>query len=239
MKRLQSLISRITKEKIVTATCILIAVVAIVASALLFIYAAPGSSITKDTSNKSTHRDTPRITYPSNSPKSLEFQSLGDGSCMVSGIGGFAEAELEIPEKSPSGETVIGIADKAFEGCDWLLSISIPYTVSGIGEGAFKGCSALVMISVDSANSKFTSSGGILFSKNKTLLICYPANRAGSNYLLNPNVKEISDYAFYGVRNLSKINYEGSVSDFSDIIIGEGNKTFSSMPLTCNYDPSK
>ena len=240
MKRLQNMMSNLSKEKIITVICIFIAVVAIIISTLLFISARTANSDgPKDTADEPQVEDTQRITYPSDSPKSLEFQSLGDGCCIVVSIGGFSATELEIPEKSPAGETVIGIGSGAFEGCDELISVSIPYTVTTMGEGVFKGCSALVMISVDSGNSKFTSSGGILFTKNKTQLICYPANRTGSSYLLNPNVKIIASHAFYGIRNLSKINYEGDAAEFADIKIGDGNKTFSALPLTCNYNPAK
>ena len=238
MKRLKNIISqmtsRMTKERLLALICISVAVVAVTLSAMLFVGNAETAE--DDTSAKQA---TERITYPSSSPKSLEFQSIGNGLCVVAGIGGFDGDELDIPEKSPSGEEVVGIASGAFEGCDRLLSVSIPASVTAIGDGVFKGCSSLALISVDSRNSKYASSGGILFSKNKSLLICYPAARAGSSYLMNPNVSEIASHAFYGVRYLGKINYEGSISEFGSIRIGEGNKALSEIPITCNYYPTK
>ena len=240
MKKLKNILFDTPKEKIITVFCIFVAAAAIIISTILF---ASAREDKKDTPKKieqvTQGSEIPRVTYSAESPKSLEYQSIGGGMCVVAGIGGYSGEELEIPEKSPLGDTVVGIAPSAFEGCENLLSVSIPSTVTTIGDGIFKGCSSLVMISVESSNSKFSSVGGVLFSKNKTQLICYPAARVGSSYLLNPNVKTISSHAFYGVKNLVKINYEGSPAEFQDIAVGDGNKAFSDLPITCNYTPSK
>ncbi len=241
MKKIKDIISKLSKEKIIIGVCIFVASIAIILSALLLISATgePPAEEPQQTESETVRIETNRVTYPPDSPKSLAFESNGDGTCIVLSIGSYIGEELEIPEKSPSGDRVIGIASGAFEGCDQLMSIFIPYTVESIGEGAFKGCSSLVVISVDSYNGSFSSWGGILFSKNKSTLICYPANRAGNTYLLNPNVKSISNHAFYGVKNLTKINYEGSAADFAAIEIGEGNRILNDIPITCNYYSSK
>lgn len=178
-------------------------------------------------------------TYSPSSPRSLEFQSLGNGTCLVMGIGNYKGTELEIPEKSPAGDKVIGIGNGAFEDCRNLVSVSIPYTVTSIGSGVFKGCKSLVMISVDISNEKFSSLGGVLYSKDKSILICCPAARIGYNLLLHSGVRVIEDYAFDGNSNIALILYEKSPSDFFGIKVGEGNENFSSLPVTCNYVPSK
>ena len=241
MKKLKEFFTNLSKEKIIIAVCIGVAIIAIAVSTLLFISAMENdqNSAPKETERETVREETQRVTYPSDSPKSLEFKSNQDGTCAVVSIGGYSGDELEIPEKSPSGERVTSIAAGAFEGCDQLLSIYIPYTVETIGDGAFRGCSSLVMIRVESGNSNFSASGGILFSKNKSVLICYPADRVGSTYLLNPNVTTIADHAFYGVKHLNKINYEGSATDFAAIAVGTGNKAFTDLPITCNYYSAK
>ena len=169
----------------------------------------------------------------------LEYQSLGNGSCLVMGIGSSRSSELVIPEKNPRGERVIGIGNRAFENCRSIVSVSIPASVVNIGSGVFRGCSSLVIISVDSENEKYSSSGGILYSKDKTRLICCPPARIGSNYLLNPNVRIIDDYAFEGIKNIARVMYEKGTADFEQISIGAGNEEFLSLPITCNYSPSK
>lgn len=172
-------------------------------------------------------------------PNCLEYQSLGNGECMVMGLGSFEGSELYIPETSPFGDTVIGIGNEAFEGCTGLVSVSIPKTVSSVGSGVFRGCSSLVHISVDSSNESYCAAGGILYSKDKSVLLCCPAARIGNNFLLDTSVRVISDHAFYGNLNISKILYKNSPTDFESISVGEGNEKFLSLPITCNYVPSK
>ena len=226
-------------QKLIAIICISIAVMAIAVTSIILIFQSINEPEEKPSDTFPAQTEYSIVTYPPESPKSLEYRSLEDGSCVIAGIGRYVGSELEIPERSPNGQVVIGISARAFENCDELISIHIPETVIKIGEQAFKGCSSLIMISVESSNTKFCSSGGILFSKDKTTLICYPPQRVGSNYLLNPNVKVICDYAFYRNKNLSKINYEGSTAEFESIKIGKGNEDFSSLPITCTYTPGK
>ena len=53
----------------------------------------------------------------------LEFVSNGDGTCYLSGIGSFANADLVIPSVSPAGDTVTAIAAEI--ECDNFKSITI------------------------------------------------------------------------------------------------------------------
>lgn len=170
---------------------------------------------------------------------SLEYQSLGNGSCIVMGLGSFDGSELYIPDTSPSGDTVIGIGSGAFENCTALVSVSIPESVTSVGSSVFKGCSSLVHISVATANENYCSLGGVLYSEDRSVLICCPAARIGNNFLLDTGVKVIDDYAFFGNLNIVKILYQSSTADFESISIGEGNEQFLSLPITCNYVPSK
>lgn len=181
---------------------------------------------------------------PDNTPtddinEELIFESNGDGSCSVVGLGSFEGTELIIPAESPNGDTVIAIADGAFEGCGTLEAISIPATVKNIGSGAFVNCSSLVSFNVSSQNTKYCAVSGVLFSKDKTTLVCYPPKRVGKSYLLSTNVRTISAYAFDSVEFLKTILYQGSTSKFYSIEVGTGNQTFDSLSVTCNYIPAK
>ena len=171
--------------------------------------------------------------------RGLLFVSNGDGTCSISGMGTCTQSELEIPQKSPNGDTVIKIDEQAFKNCTSLLTVSIPSSVKAIGTGAFRGCSELVAINVSSDNSVYCSVGGVIFSKEKTVLVCYPINRAGYSYLLPSSVGAINSYAFEGVRNLEKLLYEENVSSFQKINILMGNEVLDTMSITCNYVPAK
>ena len=237
--RITSYFRNLTRERIAIFICIPLALVALSICAVMLI-----SVDRKDTTKDSeaivlTEAPTEKPTYPSDSAYSLEFESLGNGECAVSGIGGFGEANLKIPQKNSDGETVVEIKAKAFEGCAFLESVIIPSTVSTVGSGAFKSCASLVYIDVDSDNEYFTSISGVLFSKNKTRLIYYPPKKVGEKYYLNPNVKAIDDYAFEGASEIKSVNYPLSTSEFEAISIGEGNEVFLSLPITCNYTGGK
>ena len=171
--------------------------------------------------------------------RGLEFVSNGNGTCYVNGFGSCQLGEINIPAKSPNGESVVKISAQAFAGSDKLLTIEIPSSVKTIETGAFRGCTNLVSISVDADNSIYCSVGGILFSEDKSVLVCYPVNRASNSYLIPKNVSSISAYAFEGVKNLKKILYEGSISSFQKINILIGNEILDGLTVTCNYVPAK
>lgn len=169
----------------------------------------------------------------------MVYQRLGGGECMVIAIGTCKEDEIEIPQKSPDGLTVTAIATGAFEGCDNIKSIKIPSTVKSIGTGAFAGCRSLSCFYVDSTNTEFCVVGNVLFSKDKTELICYPAMRVGNSYLLSTNVTKISAYAFDSVSTLKKLLYRGTINQYLDITVGTGNSIFLNMPIEFNYNAQK
>ncbi len=236
MKKLFNIL-RFQKEKFIAVICLIYAIIAVIS--IVFIVQSKNGNDKQNEAESYIWETIPQQTYSPDSPQSLKFRSVSENGCMVAGIGQFEGEELIIPEESPSGQVVIGIDAKAFADCTELVSIEIPESIVSIGDQAFRGCSSLVSIEVERSNTRFCSVGGILFSKDKTRLICCPAARIGSSYLVSTNIKSISDYAFYGVKNINKLYYEGSTAQFESIKIGRGNEDFSSLPITCNYTNGK
>lgn len=72
----------------------------------------------------------------------LEFDSNGDGTCYVVGMGDCTDKEVNIPPVSPSGDKVIGIDNSAFADSS-ITSITIPDTIEEIGRKAFNNCTSL------------------------------------------------------------------------------------------------
>ncbi len=72
----------------------------------------------------------------------LEFESNGDGTCYLIGIGECTDTEIKIPAQSPNGDAVIGIDRNAFSG-EAITSVSIPKSVEEIGRNAFSNCTSL------------------------------------------------------------------------------------------------
>ena len=230
-----SYFKNLSRERIAFFICIPIALVALCVCAILLLKIDKKFPVIPEDAVLVSDELIEKHTYASNSPYSLEFESLGGGTCAVSGIGNFNEKNLKIPQKSPNGEIVIEIKDNAFKNCSVLESITIPSSIERIGNEAFKNCSSLVYINVDMNNENFTSIDGVLFSKNKTRLIYYPPQKTDVKYYLNPNVKIIDDYAFENAKNITVILYSKSTANFESISIGKGNDAFLTLPITCNY----
>ena len=114
----------------------------------------------------------------------------------------------------PDGVTSIGI--NAFMDCYSLTSITIPDGVTSIGTNAFYGCSGLTSITVDSSNSSYCSESGVLFNKNKTALICYPAGKTDSSYKIPDEVTSIEYAAFEACTGLTSITIGGGVTSIGD-----------------------
>lgn len=88
--------------------------------------------------------------------KGLEFKSNGDGTCAVIGIGSCEDEELVIPKKSPDGDKVTSIGDKAFENSK-IRTISMPNTITEIGVEAFFSCNRLESVNFSNTLKKIDS----------------------------------------------------------------------------------
>lgn len=107
--------------------------------------------------------------------------------------------------------TIEGIGNFAFQGCSHLNKILIPSSVKEIGVGVFLYCYNLTDIAVDESSPEFISEDGILFDKNKTILIKYPDNKEGNQYFIPNTVKSIAEFAFACTKNLTDISIPNSV----------------------------
>ena len=158
-------------------------------------------------------------------------------------------------------DNTVGIANKAFLDCANLVFINIPDNVKIIGENAFSGCTSLKSINlgksvsllasnwnsgcsleninVSTENTHYSSENGVLFNKDKTVLIEYPIANSRTEYVI-PNgvtivgneafrgcvnlisvtlpdgVTSIGNYTFYNCTNLTSINIPDSVTSIGD-----------------------
>ena len=135
------------------------------------------------------------------------------------------------------GNNVTEIGPSAFEGCVNLSSITIPESVTVIGNHAFKGCekietvfipknvelkddksvfdgcTSLQNISVDENNERYCSINGVLYNKDVTTLICYPA--AKEELIIETSATTINDYAFSGCNKLESIRIPATVKNIN------------------------
>lgn len=154
---------------------------------------------------------------------SLSFSSNGNGTCTLIGIGDVDDSYISIPSKSPDGDIVTAIAEKAFFSNDSIKAVEIPSTVMSIGNMAFSNCRSLLYIEVDSENTMFTDINGVLFTSDLSTLICYPSGSGMSSFDMPLEVKTISDMAFYNCNGLKTVIYPSTVEEWSRINVGEQN----------------
>ena len=108
------------------------------------------------------------------------------------------------------------IGNGAFSWCESMTSVTIPAGVTEIGNGAFGACKNLPAINVAAGNVHYISEDGILFNKEKTALVQYPAGRAGASYTISNSVKIIAEEAFNGCDNLTSITIPTSVTSIGN-----------------------
>lgn len=116
-------------------------------------------------------------------------------------------------------ESVVKIGSYVFVGCKSLESTTIPPSVKSIGELTFSsciGCESLENINVDPNNQAYSSVEGVLFNKDKTVLIKYPDNKPQKSYTIPNSVKIIEAEAFKGSLNLTSVLIPGSVAFIGD-----------------------
>jgi hypothetical protein len=112
--------------------------------------------------------------------------------------------------------SITRIGEEAFWCCTSLTSVTIPNSVTRIGSNVFLGCTSLTAINVDVANNRYSSDNGVLYNKNKTALLQYPAGKTNSSFTVPDSVTDIGSSAFISCNNLASIVIPGSVTRIMD-----------------------
>ncbi len=115
----------------------------------------------------------------------------------------------------PDSVKTIGVS--AFAICQSLRSVTIPASVTTISSQPFSGCTGLTQITVNSSNPYFSSDTyGVLFNKNKSELIQYPAGNTRTSYTIPNSVKTIGTSAFNKATYLTNVTIPDSVTYIGD-----------------------
>ena len=113
-----------------------------------------------------------------------------------------------------SNSTATSISEWLYSG---VSSITLPATLSSIyslPSQFFQGADTLTEIIVPESNTVYCSQNGVLYTKDMTGLIKYPAAKKGDSFTLPGEVRQLYYEAFYGNKNLTTINGLTQITSF-------------------------
>lgn len=93
-------------------------------------------------------------------------------------------------------EGVTRIADHAFSGFLLKETLFIPASVTEIGPDALSRCYGLAAIKVNGDNPAFSAADGVLYDRDKRVLLRYPSGKTSARFSLPKSVEEIGPCAF-------------------------------------------
>ncbi len=148
--------------------------------------------------------------------------SLVDGTLTISGTGPMSYDSYEAPWADYGDEItqieisggVTSLADYAFAHTG-VTEVLIPASVTEIGTEAFGSCVALERINVDAANPAYSARDGVLFDKDGTALIQYPAGKPDAAYHVPDGTERILESAVYLNDHLRDIYIPDSVTEIA------------------------
>ena len=120
---------------------------------------------------------------------------------------------FDVDLRIPNGTKKIG--NYAFRNLEKLRSVTIPNSVTTIGEMAFRYCLSLTSINVSANNSNYSSVDGVLFNKDKTMLITCPEGKSGI-YTIPNSVTSIGYCALIDCSKLTSVTIPNSVTNIGE-----------------------
>jgi len=160
---------------------------------------------------------TPVISVPS---AGIAYQTNGNGTCYVSGLGSCTDSEIIISAISPDGDLVIGIGKGAFQNCTAITKIVLPSTLQTIGSYAFSGCSALVDIHIPGSVVSIGKNAFEFCSNLSTITLPESLKYLGEyafswcetleSVVISDQIETIGIDIFYVCRSLKTVTYSGT-----------------------------
>ena len=156
----------------------------------------------------------------------LEFESNGDGTCILLGMGDFSGTELVIPPVF-EGDTVTEIDRRAFQN-EAITLVKIPASVTDIGNYAFNGCTVLTDVYYDGTEEEWNNNVSIGSNnaplENATMHFKTPAQ---------PDVPEVD----YTEPTIAVSNVTASAGETVQVAVCVyNNPGISGATLTVSYD---
>lgn len=136
--------------------------------------------------------------------------SLNEG---LEEIGEMAFANQYFKDTLTLPSTIKKIGDYAFCNCTAIEKVVLPKNLEVYGDNAFGGATAVGEFAIDSSNANFSIYDGMLYNKNRTILIQCPSNRF-DDVVIPEGVVEIARHAFFMVDEVQNYTFPSTVTKF-------------------------
>ncbi|MBQ6430764.1 MAG: leucine-rich repeat protein [Oscillospiraceae bacterium] len=128
------------------------------------------------------------------------------------------------------------LAGHAFYNCECITALTIPAAMTDFNPKAVALCASLAAFDVAEGNPAFAVRDGILFSKEGSVLVCYPQGKAGEAYVVPDGVKEIGDAAFQSAE-IRQISLPDGLTKLGDGAFACSGLTEFTLPKTVSTVP--
>ena len=115
------------------------------------------------------------------------------------------------------GDHLEEVGSYAFARCSSLSFMSLPAQTTRLGASPFHDCTMLLEIEVDPNNPCYSSIDGVLYNKEQTQLIQYPAGLYDDFYKVPDTVREIAENACYDAQDLEVLKIPAGVRKIGDM----------------------
>lgn len=115
------------------------------------------------------------------------------------------------------GDHLEEVGSYAFARCSSLSFMSLPAQTTRLGVSPFHDCTMLLEIEVDPSNPCYSSIDGVLYNKEQTQLIQYPAGLYDDFYKVPDTVQEIAENAGYDAQDLEILKIPAEVRKIGDM----------------------
>ncbi len=145
------------------------------------------------------------------SPKDLDYEIFDDDGRKYVIIYCYygEDKKISVPD-TIDGYPVCYIDFSAFGSSKTLEYIELPASVEYISPGVFDSSLKLKEIAISSSNKYYTCSDGVLYNKDMTTLLAFPAGRDGS-FTVPKTVVSIGDQAFFKCYKLTSVKMYNNV----------------------------
>lgn len=131
-------------------------------------------------------------------------------------------------------ESVTKIGDSVFSGCSSITEITLPKGLQEIGYYVFENCSSLSDIKIDESNENYTTVDGVLYNKDKTLLIAYPIGNERTSFATPSTLTKIRSYPFTHSKNLKEVTLNEGLKEIPHYAFYDSKIVSVNIPASVN-----